>query len=638
MHVTGEVVEPLLAGSSSGRPRLAAGVDPAPSGLFVVKAAGLWRAFGERAVAELPAALLPGEVSLGELVSSVDGDAIGWAVPGQAGRAVVRIGLANETPMRKLLAACDEIGSGLPSTVKIARRGDRCAISIDAQLMGPRPPDVRPFTIEMWVAAGALQVELEGHVNDPLAGSPARAALPIFAREILDDSPLFAAWGQGSFIGSRSIVSPADIRGMQESEVLQSVLAMMYRVSELGVSLRVRTDGIHAAVRFRTLWANPDPLVAEIENLIEELSAGKPEAVARIAALVGRFPDSPFARDVRTGSGGLTIQLVPLGGIAALSGWAAARRHESRPWTAPLVGGPLGSEPTEDEAVPAPSGPVDAACSKVAKSLDAWRTGETIFRSRKSRPYWTWDMHQSLVPPTIDRGWREFDGSWLAVIIADDGFHLDSPEPPASGDRPFPSIEVMTEALTAAARVDRRVVLVADGTQPATFARDLRKAVPAEIPVALAVRMPASAIMRRFAADVRGRIPREAARAMELSLKAVKEESWAPLGTGIRLAIEYAGECTPGVRRAINKLRQGGGIDVLGPELAAAFRACNCRAADVDGVITATTFAAAGIVGRGWIPLWGQDDSRWTTVRPGANLEELAELLMSSKAPARSSP
>jgi hypothetical protein len=92
------------------------------------------------------------------------------------------------------------------------------------------------------------------------------------------------------------------------------------------------------------------------------------------------------------------------------------------------------------------------------------------------------------------------------------------------------------------------------------------------------------------------------------------------------------------VRRAMNKLRQGGGIDVIGPELAAAFRACNCRAADVDGVVTAAAFVAAGVVGRGWIPIWGRDDGRWILVRQGANLEELAELLMSSKAPARSSP
>ena len=333
-HLRGKLDGPLEQARTPEPSRLLAGADRAPAGLFAVKGAGLWRAFGEHLVAELPAKILPGDVTLGQVAASIDGEIVGWAYPGPVERYTLLVGLTTEGPMRKLLAACDQLASVLGPTVKVAVKGERCAIAEDPAAADASPSDV--VDAEMWVESGALRIEAKGSATAATAASPApqaasrarqaAAPLPDFAREVADRPSLFATWGHGSFIGSIYAANLVELgEAAQGGDAMRLAVRWLYFVNELGVALRVEDDGVHAALRVRTLWANPDPLIAEMQDMIEQLVERKPEARARMAALAARFPDSPLAADVRAGSGGLTVQLLPFIAVGVMSMWAAER-------------------------------------------------------------------------------------------------------------------------------------------------------------------------------------------------------------------------------------------------------------------------------------------------------------------------
>jgi hypothetical protein len=62
------------------------------------------------------------------------------------------------------------------------------------------------------------------------------------------------------------------------------------------------------------------------------------------------------------------------------------------------------------------------------------------------------------------------------------------------------------------------------------------------------------------------------------------------------------------------------------------FRACQCRAADLDGMLAALTFIGAGLVTKAWLPLWSAADPRWADLPPDATIDDLAHRLATSPA------
>lgn len=328
-HVRGVLDGPIEQARTPEVPRLLAAADRAPAGLFAVKGAGLWRAFGEHLVAELPARILPGDVTLREVVASLDGDMVGWATPGE--RYTVLIGLATEGPMRRLLAACEQLAPMLADVVGIAKKGDRCTVT-----MRPDPTiTMSPATdqAELWLQPGALRIEGTGArgaaAAPPQQPVPAPPA-PAFRTEVADRPALLATWGHGSFIGARDVASPVELGAMAQGDAARLALRWLYFVNELGFALRVQDDGVHAALRVRTLWANPDPVIAEMQDVIEQLVDRRPEARARMAALAARFPGSPLADDLRASDGGLTVQSLPFLTLGALGVWAIERYAEKQ--------------------------------------------------------------------------------------------------------------------------------------------------------------------------------------------------------------------------------------------------------------------------------------------------------------------
>ena len=320
-HVTGRATGALEHGRSGTPTKLEVDKDQAPTGLFVVQSAKLGPGSLFGAMANHVATKLPGGVDAGSLVASLDGDAIGWALPGEAARFAIRIGLAVEEPMKQVLARCEALGSVLPVGVGVAKRGNVCSLSFDLSALFPDKGMKGTLEAALWVEASALRVEIGGPATS--SETPARADFP---REVVERPQLYSSWGRGSLVGSPSIAALTAMS--DDAEVTRALLHWLYRINELGMSLRVEEDGVHAAVHVRTLWANPPSLVAEVEKVIDQASERGGDARAGLAAAAGRFPDSPLARDLRGGGGGLMVQILPMVAVLAISDLATARAEE----------------------------------------------------------------------------------------------------------------------------------------------------------------------------------------------------------------------------------------------------------------------------------------------------------------------
>jgi type II secretory pathway pseudopilin PulG len=314
-HITGKP-SGTLAGAQPGKSRLLADLaEQAPSGLLVLHGAALWKNHQAGALERLPAMKLPGEVGLDELVRSIEGDVVAFALPGSPERGIVRIGLTDPEPMKKLLGACDEIAAGVPAGVTIKMIEDRCVVSFERAALGMVGGAGEKIGADLWVdeKVGALVAGFGEHPA-PSSGQP---PLPGLAREVLDRPHLFALWAHGSIMGSASFMGDADVlavRGM----IATPILFWLQRLNEIGLAARVAEDGIHAALRVRTLWANPDGLVGEADKLFEEMAQGRADA-AQALALAARHPGAPLAHDLQAGAGGFVLLAAPTGVLAAVA-------------------------------------------------------------------------------------------------------------------------------------------------------------------------------------------------------------------------------------------------------------------------------------------------------------------------------
>ena len=315
VHVVGKPTGPLAA-ARSGKLSLAAGVaDLQPSGLITINAAELLKMALAKA-GDPPDKPLPGGVTPKELMSAPSGEMIGYALPGQPLRGIGKIGLTNAAPVKKLLSACAEFAAAAPPGVTIKKNGEKCAVSVDPSAMGAPMPGMQTVSVEAWVEPNALVIGLGQYA----AKSDVKPGLAPFAREILDGSWLFAAWGAGTPAGAPLMMDPAQLKAAFQSEPMAGLaLWAIYHLNELGVAGRVADDGIHGLMRVRTLWANPDEVVSAVEAKIAALIGGDAGAAAAMTELARKFPGTPFARDVQAGAGGVVAPMAVVGILAAVS-------------------------------------------------------------------------------------------------------------------------------------------------------------------------------------------------------------------------------------------------------------------------------------------------------------------------------
>ena len=317
VHVIGKPAGPLAAARST-RSSLAAGLaEKQPVGLLVLNAVGLWQQARAEAVASAGSAPpLPGGVTVSELVGSITGEVVGHALPGQPLRGLVRVGLSDEAPMKKLLGACAELAAAAPPGVTLAAVDGRCTVRVDPAALGQPITGFTELKADLWVEGGALVLGLGEHA----AKNDARPGLGPFAREILEGEWMVATWGHGSIAGGPLVADKAQLDQMRAQDPTGGLfLWSIHHLRELGVAMRVADDGIHGALRVSTLWANPDEVVTAVQAKVRAFAEGNYEAMDELAALAKKHPDTPFGRDIQAGAAGLTVPAATVGVIAAVS-------------------------------------------------------------------------------------------------------------------------------------------------------------------------------------------------------------------------------------------------------------------------------------------------------------------------------
>lgn len=315
VHMAGKPAGPLAA-AKAGKSSLLAGVaDQQPTGLLVVNAPGLWK-LAQAKAADAPDRPLPGGVSPKELIGAPSGEAVGTMLPGMPLRGMMKIGLANPAPVKKLVAACADFAAMAPPGVTIKKNGEKCSVSVDPAALGVPSPAVTTASFDVWVDGSALVIGAGQYA----AASSARPGLAPFARAILDGNWLFAAWGQGTIAGAALPAEAAQLQAVVQNEPMAGLgIWAIYHLSEFGIAGRVADDGVHGLLRVRTLWANPDEVVSAVEEKVGAFARGDAAAAAAIAEVAKKHPGSPFARDVEAGAGGLMAPVAMAGVIAAVS-------------------------------------------------------------------------------------------------------------------------------------------------------------------------------------------------------------------------------------------------------------------------------------------------------------------------------
>jgi hypothetical protein len=206
-----------------------------------------------------------------------------------------RLPLSDPAPMTALLAHCADV----PSLAALgATAADvQCKLTIPKVGLG----------LDLAVEGKELRV-----ATDAGAKGDAVPLTPLGA-ELAAAEWAFAFWGHGSLNGGP--LMPGMPAGTVPSE-LALALRGWSLLREVGLAARVDGNTVRFVVGVDTAWAYPDDVVAKLLAIpTADLFDGKCADAAK--AIADAAPGSPFAADLKAGTGGLRI---PTGVIGVLAG------------------------------------------------------------------------------------------------------------------------------------------------------------------------------------------------------------------------------------------------------------------------------------------------------------------------------
>jgi type II secretory pathway pseudopilin PulG len=166
------------------------------------------------------------------------------------------------------------------------------------------------YTLDIWIENNELRVGKKG-------GGKAGADVPMTAigAEIADTPAVFAFWGRGTLFGQ----GPAQMPKLPAvpGELLMGLRALGV-LSELGASSRIDGDKLRVTFVVRTIWSNPDDVVAKLAAISPQafLDGKAADAAGAIAA---GAPGAPFAADYKAGTGGMMAPAAVIGMLAAVA-------------------------------------------------------------------------------------------------------------------------------------------------------------------------------------------------------------------------------------------------------------------------------------------------------------------------------
>jgi hypothetical protein len=265
----------------AAKPVAAPGADTA-AGLLTADLAPLW------------ALVPPQQGPMGDLLHALAGP-VTIVAPAGALDLDTRLALRDAAPVKAMLAACDQLvpyGAGITATPS----GDGCHLRVDAGSM--------PFEGDAWVDGTTLRARRDRKTAPAATAGVAPTAL---GRELGDGTWTAAVWGRGAV--TRNLVPPGTPPRMG------LVAAPYFALSELGFGVKVGDAGIDVVLGVRTIWDDPDDVIAALGPMIAKATRGE-EITDDVDAIAAKFPNSSYAADVHTGEGGLLLP-VAFAGMSA---------------------------------------------------------------------------------------------------------------------------------------------------------------------------------------------------------------------------------------------------------------------------------------------------------------------------------
>lgn len=248
-------------------------------------------------LASLPPVPLVGGVTLADLARSLGGPVTLHIPPGSP-EIDIRIPVNDAKPAATLIEHCAEIP---PLAAAGAAFSDgACHVTV---------PSIGVI-LDMWVDAQEIRIGKKG-------GTAAGVAVPMTAlgTELAKTDSAFAFWGRGTLYGQA-------LGKMPELPVIPPQVLMGIRglslLNELGGAVRIDGDKLRITLALRTLWSNPDDVVAKLATISPEtFIAGTAGDAAKAIALGA--PSAPFAADYKAGTSGLMAPMAVVGMVAAIA-------------------------------------------------------------------------------------------------------------------------------------------------------------------------------------------------------------------------------------------------------------------------------------------------------------------------------
>jgi hypothetical protein len=209
----------------------------------------------------------------------------------------LRAALRDAAPMKALLAACDQVvppGAGVTATPS----GDGCHVALAVSGI--------PIELDAWIDGTTLRARRDRKAPPAASVDAAPTAL---GKELGDGTWTWAVWGRGTII--HNLVPP----GAPPSAAIYA--APFFALSELGIGVRVGDGGIDVLAGARTIWDDPEDVIAAIAPVVAKALGGD-EITGDVKAIAAKFPQSPYAADVRAGEGGLMLPVFATGLLSAI--------------------------------------------------------------------------------------------------------------------------------------------------------------------------------------------------------------------------------------------------------------------------------------------------------------------------------
>ena len=247
---------------------------------------------------EVPPLPLVAGVTLADVAHAIGGP-LTITFPSGAFDFDLRVPLSSTAPVQTLLQHCAD----LPPLAALGATSTKGSCRLTVPLIGT--------TLEASVEG--VELRIEARTPGQKTGGGVEMTAP--GKQIAGEPWTFAFWGRGTFYAAPALPIPSLQSAPEDTQLGFRIFTL---IDELGFAVRVEHQELHAEVTARTIWANPDGVVAKLAAIpTDDVIHGRAGSAA--SAIASGASGSPFAADYKAGVAGLAAPVSVLGILAAVA-------------------------------------------------------------------------------------------------------------------------------------------------------------------------------------------------------------------------------------------------------------------------------------------------------------------------------